>query len=307
MTTDYQTSQVTDPVRKTLCDWQIIQDGKQVRPLVRDELEGLLEKHGKGVNLSGADLRGIDLRGMDLSQSILQGCNLEGAIAMPLVTSISGKALPIGNLYYEKALSDWHNTGETSGGMKSVQPTQLDGAILNLSNLSHCDFRWASFDNAGMVRSNLQGANLSYAKLNETRLDWAKLDDATLQCAALTGASLKSARITDCDLSHADLQDVNLIGAFISPGTRLEGVNWGKDYINVLERNGDYQEAAALYRQLGEWHETAGFLSIASKFRYREMEARRKEQLKSLTGEFSGVRVFLTQIWENLRKNGNKG
>ena len=306
MTTDYQTSQITDPVRKTLCDWQIIQDGNQVRPLGRDELEGLLEKHGKGLDLSGADLRGIDLRGMDLSKSILRGCNLEGAIAKPLVTSISGKALPIGDRGNVPALSYWQNNGEPQNGIKSVTPTQLDGAILNLANLSHCDFRWASFDNAGMVRSNLQGANLSYANLKEARLDWAKLDDATLQCAALTAASLKSARITDCDLGRADLQDVNLIGAFISPGTRLEGVNWGKDYINALERNGDYQEAAALYRLLGEWHETAGFLSIASKFRYREMEARRKEQLKSLTGEFSGVRVFLTQIWENLRKNGNK-
>ena len=306
MTTDYQASQVTDPVRKTLCDWQIIQDGRQVRPLGRDELEGLLEKHGKGVNLSGADLRGIDLRGMDLRQSILRGCNLEGAIAMPLVTSISGKALPSRDMSYEPVLRYWHNNGEPQNGIKSVTPTQLDGVLMDLANLSHSDFRWTSFDNAGIVRSNLQGADLSYANLKGACLDWANLDYATLQYAALTAASLKSARITDCDLSRADLQDVNLIGAFISPGTRLEGVNWGKDYINALERNGDYQEAAALYRLLGEWHETAGFLSIASKFRYREMEARRKEQLKSLTGEFSGVRVFLTQIWENLRKNGNK-
>lgn len=301
MTTDYQTSQVTDPVRKTLCDWQIIQDGRQVRPLVRDDLEGLLEKHGKGLDLSGADMRGIDLRGMDLRQSILRGCNLEGAIAMPLVVTSDGKELPFSDTGYDDALSCWY-AGEIPEWVQSVQPTLLDGAVLSAANISG-----ANFDKAGMVRSNLQGANLSYAKLNETRLDWAKLDDATLQYAALTAASLKSARITDCDLSHADLQDANLIGAFISPGTQLDEVNWGKDYINALERNGDYQEAAALYRQLGEWHETAGFLSIASKFRYREMEARRKDQLKSLTGEFSGVRVFLTQIWENLRKNGNTG
>ena len=306
MTTDYQASQVTDPVRKTLCDWQIIQDGNQVRPLVRGELEGLLETHGKGVNLSGADLRGIDLRGMDLSQSILRGCNLEGAIAMPLVVTSNGKELPYSDMSYGVALSGWY-AGEMPEWVQSVRPTLLDGAFLAMANISNANFRWANFNKANMVRSNLQGANLSYAKLNETRLDWAKLDDATLQCAELTAASLKSARITDCDLSRADLQDVNLIGAFISPGTRLDGVNWGKDYINALERNGDYQEAAALYRLLGEWHETAGFLSIASKFRYREMEARRKKQLKSLTGEFSGVRVFLTQIWENLRKNGNKG
>lgn len=306
MTTDYQASQVTDPVRKTLCDWQIIQDGNQVRPLVRGELEWLLETHGKGVNLSGADLRGIDLRGMDLSQSILQGCNLEGAIAMPLVVTSNGKELPYSDMSYGVALSRWY-AGEMPEWVQSVQPTLLDGAFLTMANISNANFRWANFDKASMVRINLQGANLSYAKLKEACLDWAKLDDATLQCAALTAASLKSARITDCDLSRSDLQDVNLIGAFISPGTRLEGVNWGKDYINALERNGDYQEAAALYRQLGEWHETAGFLSVASKFRYREMEARRKEQLKSLTGEFSGVRVFLTQIWENLRKNGNKG
>ena len=301
MTTDYQTSKITDPVRKTLCDWQIIQDGNQVRPLGRGDLEGLLETHGKGLDLSGADMSGIDLRGMDLRQSILRGCNLAGAIAMPLVVTSDGKELPFSDAVYDDALSCWY-AGEMPEWVQIVQPTLLDEAVLSTANISE-----ANFDKVSMVRSNIQGADLSYAKLNEARLDWVNLDDATLQYAALTGASLKSARITDCDLSYANLQDANLIGAFISPGNRLDGVNWGKDYINALERNGDYQEATALYRLLGEWHETAGFLSVASKFRYREMEARRKEQLKSLTGEFSGGRVFLTQIWENLRKNGNKG
>ena len=306
MISDDETGQIPNPVRKTLCDWGIIQNGQQVRPLVRSKLKGLLKQYGKSGLLSGLDMRGIDLRGMDLRNSILSGCNLEGAIAMPLITLKSGKTLPIGDLAYPAALNDWH-TGNLHNGIMSVQPTQLDGAILNLANLSRSDFRWASLNQAIMVRSNFQGADLSYADLKEARLDWAKLNDVTLQYAILTAASLKSARIIDSDLSHVNLQDANFIGAFISPGTRLEAVNWGKNYINALEYNGDYQAAIAQYRQIGEWHEAAGFFSIASKFRYREMEARRKAQLKSLTDEFSGLRTFLAQVWKNLKRSDNNG
>ena len=302
MTTDYQTSQVTDPVRKTLCDWQIIQDGRQVRPLVRGELEWLLEKHGKSVNLSGADLRGIDLRGMDLRQSILRGCNLEGAIAMPLVTSISGKALPIGDLYYEKALSDWQNTGETSGGMKSVQPTQLDGAILDLANLSHSDFRWTSFDNADMVRSNLQGADLSYANLKEACLSWAKMDDTILRLSSLQGATLMSARIIGTDFSLANLQDVDLTGTFISTVTDFNDAKWDKKYICRAEREGNYKDAEVLYRNLKRWHNRNGDSKIAGEFHYREMEAVRKGEWAEIKKQYRQDHDELKEAWRKFWK-----
>ncbi len=300
-------SQIPDPARKALRDWGIIKDSIQVRPLNRADLERLVKEIGEGkpcrIDLSGADMRGIDIRGMALSKAILGGCNLEGAIAMPMVTSATGDLSP-GDLSYESALAQWHD-GKPPDWVKSIQPTSLDGSLLGLANLSYSDFRWAVLTGTNMTRCRLNGADLSRADLSNSNLDWARLDEGTLQSTVLLGTSLKSARIIDVDLSNAILEDANLTGAFISPGTRLESVRWGKDYINSIEREGDYQAAITLYRQLMDWHEQAGLRNTASKFHYRARESQRKAQLKSLTDEFSGFRRNLAQAWNSLKGGGN--
>ena len=242
----FKPSPVLDPVRKHLCDLGAIVDGAQVRPLKRNDLEQLTKlldvDHLQGVDLSGADMRGIDIRGMDLGKVIMKGCNLEGAIGMPLVRGVTGGPLPHWDMGYQRVLDDWHSTGKTPPGITSVEPTIFEEASLGLSNLSGSDLRWA----------NMSGANLA----------WAEMEGS--------------------DFTYTNLQDANLCDAYFSIRTKFQRASWGKEYISVLEKKGNYEEAIGLYHRLMEWHESAGLREAAGKFYYRKKESQRKANLESL-------------------------
>ena len=267
-------------------------------------MERLIAQHGKGVSLSGLDMRGIDLRGMDLRKAILTGCNLAGAKAMPMLThKYKEGEVSFSTGGYEEALNGWH-TSETPDWVESVQPTQLDGATLTLANLSYGDFRWAKLDGAGMTRCNLTGSDLSYANMQKACLNWARVYEATAQGASLKGASLKSARIIDADLGHANLKDADLAGAFISPLTNMSGVQWDHKHICRAERDGDYEKAIALYRNLKEWHHRNGYYKIAGEFHYREREAERKAHQQSIKKKLEQNKKDLIEAWKGLWKGG---
>lgn len=303
-------SRIPDPARRVLSEWGIIKDNIQVRPLCRNDLNLLLErlelKSWQGVDLSGADMRGIDLRGMDLSKAILAGCKLEGAIAMPLMVSVCGKPLSIGDMAYETDLSGWH-TGETPCRVKCVKHTHLDGANLNLANLSYGDFRWAKLSDAFMTRCIVHRADLSYANLSKSRLAWARLEESDLRSAILNEVSLERARIIDTDLSQASLHDADLTGAFISPLTNLNGVQWDDKYICRAEREGDYEKAEVLYRNLKEWHHRNGHYKIAGEFHYREREAARKAEWQSIKDGFARRKKDLKAAWRELWTTSDDG
>ena len=301
-------SQIPDPARSILRQWGIIQDEVQVRPIVRADLERLITDLGKGkprgIDLSGADIRRIDLRGMNLSEIRLTGCNLEGAIAMPMLTDKYKEGdVSYWTGGYEEALSSWQS-GETPDWIGEVKQTNLSGALLNLANLSYGDFRWAKLDGAGMTRCNLTGSDLSYANMQKACLNWARVYEATAQGASLKGASLKSARIIDADLGHANLKDADLAGAFISPLTNMSGVQWDHKHICRAERDGDYEKAIALYRNLKEWHHRNGYYKIAGEFHYREREAERKAHQQSIKKKLEQNKKDLIEVWKGLWKGG---
>ena len=295
-------SRIPDPARRALREWDIIKDNVQVRPLRRNDLELLIQDVGKGnprgIDLSGADMRGIDLRGLDLRNAVFEGSNLEGAIAVPMLTGQGGDSLPFQDMGYEAALNGWH-TGETPRWIQSVQCTQLDGANLKTANLSRSDFRWSIMRAATLTRAIIRLSDMSYADLSDATMDWARMDDVTLRLANLAGASLKHARLLSVDFTYADLQDTNLVGIFISHRTQFKSVNWGKKCISILEKKGDYKEAIALYDKLTEWHEMAGLQDLAGTFYYRKRESQRKENQQSLVKDLIEFKQALQGIFKS--------
>lgn len=286
-------SRIPDPARSHLRDLGVIVDGVQTRPIERGDLLLLMERLGRddlaGVDLSGSDMRGIDIRGMNLSNAVMRDCNLEGALGKPMLRDVDGVSLAATDPAYELALNGWY-TGETPRWIASVQPTVLDGADMNLSSLSGSDLRGASMRGATFTRGQMISADMSYVDLTGANLVWVKMDGLNLRRANLSDADLERARILDVNLTYTDLSDANLSGIFFSHGTKFEMAIWDAHYISILERNGQYQDAIELYRNLMAWHEVAGIRDVAGKFYYRMKESQRKAKLKSLVDHFGELR-----------------
>jgi len=220
--------------------------------LTRDDVLHLIEQHGGPV---GLDLRGADLRGADLSQLDLHGANLRPA-------NLAGTNVRPANL---------------AGA--NLQGTVLAGARLDGAVLAGADLRGAAVFAAHLPRANLwqaklQGANVSGAQLQGAHLIDTKLQGADLRVARLQGAFLIMANLERADLRHADLRGARLAHASLG-GASLENVNWGDRRLGD-EMQGDFGNAASVYRALKQCHTELGMYDIAGEFHYREMEARRK-------------------------------
>ena len=281
-------------IRHILRDEGVFQDGKQVRPVNRDDLLKLIEANGgagEHIDLRGLDLSSIDIRGLQLGRVLFNGCNLKNALAQPMVTS-GGQELPPRDLAYGHVLGQYQ-AGEKVGDCK-VRLTNLEGALLIGADLSKADLRWANLSDAALAWCNLDGAALSHADLSKSNLNQASLERTDLRSAILDGASLEYSRILDADLSGASLKGVSLDGVFLSPLTKLDGVQWDPDFISPLEIEGNYESAARQYRQLKELYDRAGKRDIAGKFHYREREAERK-------AEWQSIRKSLSSVWHRIR------
>ena len=284
----------------------VIEGNKQVRPLVRKDLLHLIKENGGSagyIDLSGLDMSRIDIRGMDLSQTLLIGCNLEGAIAKPMITMRNGKTeLTPGDLAYEYVLQTWVS-GEISPPDAEVISTVLKGSLMQGGNLSKTDFRYCNFSNATLMGCDITGSTLLSANLSSANLAWARLQEVDLRSAVLNGADLERSRIIDADLSQASLQNADLTGAFISPLTNMSGAQWDHKYICRAERDGDYEKAVVLYRNLKEWHHRGGYYEIAGEFHYREKEAERKAEWQSIKRKFAQHTRELKEAWKELWKS----
>lgn len=179
-----------------------------------------------------------------------------------------------------------------------LQPFDLRGAIL-----ARCVFQKAL-----MFSIDLQEADIAWANLQGACLYGADLRGANLFSADLSNAYMAEVKLQGAKLTHADLRDANLKWVEISQETDLEDVKWDKDYISVLERQGDYEAAIALYRRLKEWYRGAGMLKIAGEFHYREMEAQRKagrqqlwKEIKQFGDEFKEFKEQVASEWKKLR------
>lgn len=266
----------------------------QVRPVNRGDLLKLIEENGgtaEHVDLRGLDLSGIDIRGMQLGRIWLMGCILKNGLAQPMV-NYEGKGLLPWDLAYGHILGEYLAGKEPNHW--EVVPTNLAGSLLMGVDLSNADFRLADLSHTTLNWGKLDGTNLSHSNLSSSSLDQASLERTNLRAATLDGASLESSRIVDADFSEASLRGVSLEGAFISPLTKLDRVQWDATFISSLERNGNYEAAARQYRQLKEWYERAGIRDIAGEFHYRQREAERK-------AEWQDLRKTLGSVWSRIR------
>ena len=292
--------------RELLTDLGVFENDRQTRPLQRNDLMIVLEANSGPdyLDFSGMDMTGIDLRGIDLSRSNLRGCNLERAIAIPMIAR-HGKEWTPGDMGYGPTLETW-SQGAVRPDDAEVTPTRLNGSILSWANISKADFRWSNLTDSYLQRCNLSGASLSFADLSKADLSWARLQEAELTHVVLEGACLTGSRIIDADLSQASLEDADLAGAFISPLTNMSGVKWDAKYICRAERLGDYDKARAIYRMLKEWHDRAGFRRLAGEFHYREMEAAGKADWHSLQNNFKEDWNGLKLAWKRIFKSTTK-
>ena len=205
----------------------VFRDGEQVRPVNRDDLLKLIEVNGgtsEHIDLSGLDLSGIDIRGMQLGRVRFAGCNLKNALAQPLLTCNDQELTPW-DLAYGFVLAEYQAGRELE--YCEVTPTNLGGALLMGADLSKADLRSANLSDVALRWGNLEGADLAHANLSKANLNHASLERTNLRSAILYGASLQNSRIIDADFSEANLKGVSLEGVFLSPLTKLDGVQWG--------------------------------------------------------------------------------
>jgi hypothetical protein len=148
------------------------------------------------------------------------------------------------------------------------QSFNLQGIKLFRANLQDAKLFNANLQNAVLGYANLVGAALFEANLQNARLWFANLQGAGLAMADLQGANLHGAELAGADFQWAKLQATNLKAVQISSDTNLEGVEWDKDYISFLERQGDYEAANSVYRQLKESYDRTAMRGIAGKFHY---------------------------------------
>ena len=223
---------------------------EEEKPLTREEVLKMIEEHGgpEGLDLCGRNLEGINLSSETKNEEFLH---------LPSII-ISKGVKPL----------DLHGIVVIGA---NLQQAELSGANLQGANL----FK-AKLQGAFLIDANLRRAYLSSAELQGATLWHADLEVATLEYAELQGAELKEANLKGANLEYATLRGAYLEGFTIDSNTKLQNVDWGRDYV-VGEENRKFFEAAQMvYRTLEWWHAQAGFRDLASAFAFRRQEARRK-------------------------------
>lgn len=279
-------------VERTLAELGAWAD-QQVRPLLRDDLERLMEDNARSLAAAKTTGAYLPLAGIEFGQGIdLAGMNLEHA-------DLSRAQLPYAN--FERA---------------SLLYVRLSGALL-----SHAVFRqaqlhdaeltavWANnadFECAALYRAGISGADLRFCNFIGARMDDAILHGATLWRACLRDAKLYDADLRGADLWRVDLRDADLSGAQLDEAnlkesdlrgaafghvvresgvpvlatcenTRFDGAIWDPHYLCPEETRQRYQAAASVYRILKDAHHRAGLYDVSDQFAYREQLSLRKE------------------------------
>ena len=232
------------------------------KPLTREDVVKKIKENGgkaEGLDLSGKEFEeGIDLRGLELEGIVLKDARFP--------THFEGQEL-VGAKFNGSNLNraDFRNVNlqYAQFAMLNKQPTRLEGADLRGTIL---------------LNANFQGAELSCAKFG--REEDEKFRPATLENTDFRNAYLFRTNFIGCYLYGTKLEGAFIRGADITIDAHLGDADWGNYKIGEeigegVKRN--LYAAEHRYRQLKAWYTRAGYEHIASKFHYREIEARRKE------------------------------
>lgn len=248
-------------------------DGKQARPLTRQDVDRLMAENARALGTEGPTGRGLSLKaypGMEFEKGIdLMDAHLEGA-------SLSGAR------FEGASLSGARLEGAT------LMDAHLEGASLIGAYLEGADLRFARLDGADFEDAHLEGANLSLAHL----------EGADISFAHLEGADLSGADLKEADLRYAHLEGTWLAGARLDT-TLLEDITWSEGYLAPEEKEDKdyraaekvYREAEKVYRALKRAHLNAGIYDVADQFAYREQVCRKKQAF-----------AFIKPNWWNRRE-----
>ena len=231
------------------------------KPLTREDVLRLIEENGgtaEELDLSGKVFEeGIDLSGLELEGIVLKDARFP--------THFEGQKL-VGAKFNGSDLNraDFRNVNlqYAQFGMLNKQPTRLEGADLRGTIL---------------LNANFQGAELSCAKFG--RIEDENFRPATLENTDFRNACLFRTNFIGCHFYGTKLEGAYIRGADITIDTHLGEADWGSYKIGEEIGEGirkDLSNAEHRYRQLKAWYTHSGYEHIASKFHYREIEARRK-------------------------------
>ncbi|MCX5666350.1 MAG: pentapeptide repeat-containing protein [Candidatus Omnitrophica bacterium] len=142
-------------------------------------------------------------------------------------------------------------------GKKNFSRADLSGAEIFDANLEGSELVGADLSRSDLTHCNLRGADLTKAKLVNSRLWNADLTGANLNEADLTGADLSNACLYNTKLWHADIKDVKSlslrnfslqaklnVGAKIDESGLLSSEESYRALKNYFLHNGMYNDAS---------------------------------------------------------------
>lgn len=167
-----------------------------------------------------------------------------------------------------------------------------DGIDLRGAPLAGFDFRVKlkdednGFTEEIAILSNIhfEGASLKHCKFNDGKLHECYFEDADLSHADFEGASLsgcklsfadcsginlRGSKLINCEFLETDLTDVVFDNTFVD-----ERTNFGKELKSDKDEN--YHFASIQYKQIKEMYKNSSLHSLADKYHYKEMVAKRK-------------------------------
>ncbi len=178
-------------------------------PLTREDV---VERHGKGLPLSGRNMAGLDLSGVDLTGADLRTANLQKA-------NLSGSILD--NADFAQAICN-----EADLSKASLKGAKIARGIFQKAKFHGADLSGADLTQAVMSEADLTGATLTGAVLTKTLLEKAILNSVRAPGASASKVYLLSADLTGADFSGADLEKA----VFLK--TKLDGVNFSKSTLS---------------------------------------------------------------------------
>jgi uncharacterized protein YjbI with pentapeptide repeats len=122
-------------------------------------------------------------------------------------------------------------------------PPDCEEAGLLRTQLLGANFAWASMQGAMFDEAILDDADLAWAKLQNGSLSRAHLNRALLTSARLSNARMESAKLCGADLREADLRQASVARAFLQ-GASLRGANLASANLTGADlRGADLSEA----------------------------------------------------------------
>jgi uncharacterized protein YjbI with pentapeptide repeats len=131
-----------------------------------------------------------------------------------------------------KEHGEWLESGGVSG-----RQLNLTEAVLDQTDLTGADLRYAVFKDAKLIRAILNKADLSFADLRGARLDYAKCEKANFSNSLMSGVRLEGAfllfskfagaSLNSADLRYADCRFSEFLNAKLTE-SKLGGANFTK-------------------------------------------------------------------------------